>query len=128
MGMGLVRVGSGLSRGTPGLPQQSLGICTLEKPVPVTNFLVHHLHMFSSCWTVVSLLHHVFTLIIPQYILSPCFYLHMFTIHFLTHVFHTCHLHAIYMPLIYLYITCHASMTLLYINLSVDIASSLASL
>ena len=41
-----------------------------------------------------------------------------------THVFHTCYLHVFF----YLLITCHASMAYLYINLSVDLVVSLASL
>ena len=41
-----------------------------------------------------------------------------------THVFYTCYLHVFF----YLLITCHASMAYLYINTSVDLAVSLASL
>ena len=52
------------------------------------------------------------------------FYFYMPITCILTHVFHTCYLHVFF----YLLITCHASMVYLYINLSVDLAVSLASL
>ena len=82
------------------------------------NFSSFHLRTSSSCRTVVSL-HPYSTTLIDS---AVCFTTMLVTC-ILTHVFHTCYLH-VYL----LSITCHASMAYLYINLSVDLAVSLASL
>ena len=61
--------------------------------------------------------------------LHSTFHHHVFTYTCLPLVFWRMYfIHATYMPILYLSITRHASMVQLYINLSVDLAVSLASL
>ena len=91
----------------------------------VTIFLLSYLHTFSSCWTVASPP--------PHFIVSincaVCFTIMLSTYTCLPFVFQRMHfIHATYMLTFYLSITCHASMAYLYINLSVDLVVSLASL
>ena len=93
--------------------------------VSVTIFLLSHLHMSSSHQTVASPL--------PHFIISidsaVCFTIMLFTYTCLPFVFWCMYfIHATYMFFFYLSITCHASMAYSYINLSVDLAVSLASL
>ena len=89
------------------------------------DFSSFHLRTFSSCRTVVSL-HPNSTTLIDR---AVCFTTMLFTYTCLPFVFRCMYfIHATYMLIFYLFITCHASMAYLYINLSVDLAVSLASL
>ena len=93
--------------------------------VSVTIFLLSHLHMSSSRQTVASPLPHPIVSIDS----AVCFTIMLFTYTCLPFVFRRMYfIHATYMFTFYLSITCHASMVYLYINLSVDLAVSLASL
>ena len=79
----------------------------------------------SSCRTVVSL-HPYSTTLINS---AVCFITMLFTFTCLLLAFRRMYfIHATYMFIFYLFITCHASMAYSYINLSVDLAVSLASL
>ena len=71
-----------------------------------TSFSFHRFNRFRSMFHI-----HAFYFYMPITCIS-------------THVFHTCCLHVFF----YLLITCHASMAYLYINLTVDLVVSLASL
>ena len=91
----------------------------------VMIFLLFHFHMFSSCRTV--------SLPPPLFIVSidfaVCFITMLFTFTCLLLAFRRMYsIHATYMFTFYLFITCHASMANLYLNSSVDLAVSLASL
>ena len=82
----------------------------------ITNFFfvqICNMLQFFFCLTYTCLPHveqslHLFLILsfrsITQYVSLPCFYLHMFITHLLTHVFHTCYLH-VYLLLIY-YMPC----------------------
>ena len=91
----------------------------------VTIFLLVYRHMFSSCRTVTSPYPHFIILINS----AVCFTPMLFTFTCLPFVLRRMYfIHATYMFSFYLLITCHASMACSYINSSIDLACSLASL
>ena len=89
------------------------------------DFSSVYLHTFSTCRTVALPHPHSITSIDS----AVCFTIMLFTYTCLPFVLRRMYfIHATYMFTFYLSITCHASMAYSYINLSVDLAVSLASL